>query len=221
MEAASRLKDVHFLRTIPEPLVQQLAAACRTVELDAGDNLFRQDDPGDSFYIIEDGQVHVTRHYENGEELILATLGPYEVVGEMSMLAREKRGVSVDAVGDCSLTALDSDLFYDTMASHPEMAAEVLASIGKYLHNLHRNVHEHSICDAEVRLASLLLLMVDHDSGIVTEQLHRRQMARASGVDSVWLKQTLKLWEAQGIVQQIEHQLRIIDMAALRDIARQ
>ncbi len=220
MEATARLRDVHFLRTTPEPLIHQLAAACRAVELEAGDNLFRQDDPGDSFYIIEDGQVHVTRHYENGEELILATLGPYEVVGEMSMLACEKRGVSVDAVGDCSLTALDSDVFYATMATHPEMATQVLTSIGKYLHSLHRNVHEHSICDAEVRLASLLLLMVDHASGIVTERMHKRKMARATGVDTVWLKQTLRLWEEQGIVQQVEQQLRVANMAALREIAR-
>lgn len=48
--------------------------------------LFQEGTPGDSFYLIKDGLVHVTRTDGDGQVLKIGTVGPGEVVGEMALL---------------------------------------------------------------------------------------------------------------------------------------
>ena len=71
------------------------AAATTAVALAAGTALFRQGDPSDRIYVVERGQVDVVRETPDGE-VLLATLGPGEHLGEMGPLfglpARQRFG---------------------------------------------------------------------------------------------------------------------------------
>lgn len=62
-----------------------------------GETIFEQGDPGDSFYVIREGTVDVVSE-EESRPVVLATLGPGEVFGEMALIGNvQERTATVKA----------------------------------------------------------------------------------------------------------------------------
>jgi len=78
----------------------------------AGESLFSQGDPSDLIYIIDSGQVDVVRDTTDGE-LLLATLGPGDHLGEMGPLFGLRRSATVRARTDSTLTGYSVKAFRD------------------------------------------------------------------------------------------------------------
>ena len=91
-------------------------AATTAVTLAAGDTLFRQGDPSDLIYVVETGQVDVIRDTPDGE-LLLATLGPGDHLGEMGPLFGLPRSASVRARSDATLTGYTATAFRDLVGA--------------------------------------------------------------------------------------------------------
>lgn len=62
-----------------------------------GDVVFRQGDPGDLVYSIVSGEVEIVREMPDGEERLLATMGPGEYFGEMALISDAARTATVRA----------------------------------------------------------------------------------------------------------------------------
>lgn len=72
------------------------------LEVPKGVAFLRATDAGDCFFLIERGRAEVQLH-GYGEELIAATLGPGELVGEFAFLGMRSRSANVVATQDCRL----------------------------------------------------------------------------------------------------------------------
>lgn len=73
-----------------------------------GSHVFREGDPPDAAYVIDEGRVEVyTIH--NDQKLILNYLGPGDLLGEMAVIDREPRSASARAVSQCTLTEVRED----------------------------------------------------------------------------------------------------------------
>lgn len=84
------------------------------VHFEPGETIFEQGDRGDLVYSIIQGQVEAIRIDENGEERLLATMGPGEYFGEMALISeaprtatvRAKTAVDAVSMGRADFTAL-------------------------------------------------------------------------------------------------------------------
>lgn len=77
-----------------------------SISLTAGQELFRQGDPSDLIYMIDDGQLDVVRSTPDGE-VLLATLSSGAHVGEMGPLFGLLRSATVRARTDATVTGLN------------------------------------------------------------------------------------------------------------------
>lgn len=95
-----------YIGTLSHENILTAAQSLETMEMKCGDVVIRQDDMGDCFFIIEAGEVVVTRKsdpLDNDEAAQeLGRLGISRYFGEMSLLTREPRSATVTV---CSLTA--------------------------------------------------------------------------------------------------------------------
>ena len=91
-------------------------AATTTVTLAAGATLFSQGDPSDLIYVIDSGEVDVVQRTAGGE-LLLATLGPGDHVGEMGPLFGLPRSAAVRARSDATLTGYTVTAFRDLVGA--------------------------------------------------------------------------------------------------------
>jgi CRP-like cAMP-binding protein len=83
-----------------------------------GEVIFEQGDVGTEMYIVNSGRVEIYRT-KGGQELKLATLGPGEYFGEMSLLLGEPRSASARAAGGAELSIIDRDTFMRLSVEHP------------------------------------------------------------------------------------------------------
>jgi|GEM_PF-1088017 len=72
----------------------------------SGDVVFRQGEPGDLVYSIVSGEVEILREMPDGEERLLATMGPGEYFGEMALISDAARTATVRARSDVEVVGM-------------------------------------------------------------------------------------------------------------------
>jgi MFS family permease len=87
-------------------VLERLAAALRPLSLPAGSMIIREGEPGERFYLIDQGEVSVVK---NGVEV--ARLGAGDYFGEISLLKQVPTTATVVAQTDVEVLALDPDIF--------------------------------------------------------------------------------------------------------------
>ncbi len=101
-----------------------------------GEQIIKQGDYGISIYIILNGNVEVYRESEGGD-VVLATLGPGDIIGEMIFLNKgvEVRSASARALQDSELEVWHPD---DLGKKYEEIAPVLKAMINQVLRRLLR-----------------------------------------------------------------------------------
>jgi CRP-like cAMP-binding protein len=91
----------------------------------AGQLIFEEGEPGEVLYVIQSGEVELTRAGVEGERVI-ARLGPGEFFGEMSVVVGEARTARAVALVECRLLELDAETFEAMCVERPEVAIRVI-----------------------------------------------------------------------------------------------
>lgn len=94
------------------------------------DTIFWVGDDGDTLFVVETGRVSITAPDERGDHIVLDTLGPGAVFGEISLLDGGPRTATVRAIADVSLLALRRDAFHAFLRQRPEVAIDILQIMG-------------------------------------------------------------------------------------------
>jgi MFS family permease len=122
------LHGVHMFQPLPLPAIEHLARGLEPVRVAAGQEVVRQGDPGDRFYVIETGAANVV-----GNGRLVATLGPGDGFGEIALLRRVPRTATVRAATDLELHALSCDRFLPVVTGFPPSAREAGAEVEEML----------------------------------------------------------------------------------------
>lgn len=86
-----------------------------------GTVFFKEGDRGTEMYLINDGDIQITRKVD-GVEVVLAELGAGEFFGEMSLITNRPCSVSAEAITDCKLTVVNKDTLETLIVSNPLVA---------------------------------------------------------------------------------------------------
>lgn len=122
--------------------LELVAGICQVIELKAGEYVFREGDVGDRLYIIEHGEVRISRVIPGTGEEALAVLKRGACFGEMAILDESER--STDAVANirCRLLSISRANFEAMMASDMALANKVLWSVVRLLSERLRMTNE-------------------------------------------------------------------------------
>lgn len=108
------LSRLAIFRPLPPTTINQLASGLIAVHATAGEQIIREGDSGDRFYVIAKGDVDV----DSGGEQV-ATLGEGDYFGEIALLRDVPRTATVTAKTDVELYALERDEFLSAVTGHP------------------------------------------------------------------------------------------------------
>jgi predicted MFS family arabinose efflux permease len=111
------LRGISIFRPLPPATLEQLARELRALHVPAGEEIVRQGEQGDLFYIVADGEVDVR---VDGRPLEPLRAG--EFFGEIALLQDVPRTATVAARTDVDLLTLDRDHFIGAVTGHPESA---------------------------------------------------------------------------------------------------
>lgn len=108
------LLDVPLLAVLPPRMVERLALEADPVEVQTGDPVFVEGDPGDCFFVIARGRVSVTR-----DGVLLRELGPGDWFGELALLRDIPRTATIRAETDVSMWAVERVHFLAAVGAAP------------------------------------------------------------------------------------------------------
>jgi CRP-like cAMP-binding protein len=123
-----------------------LAQTARPVTLGLTERLIVQGQEGDSLFVVAEGEVEVLLRREGGEDVVVNTVGNGAVVGEMSLLTRDRRSATVRAVEGAVVYEIGSHQYAPLLRSHPELV-DVLSKL--MLERLQQRRAALNTCDAE------------------------------------------------------------------------
>jgi CRP/FNR family transcriptional regulator len=122
------LSGAEFFRGISERSLRSLAAACIPKRLARRALLFREGQEGDSLYILAEGSVQLFKSAEDGREVVLRTLKPGEIFGEVALFETRRYPASAVALAASVLLRL-TRLQVDCLLAEPEFRADFIAML--------------------------------------------------------------------------------------------
>lgn len=140
-------EEVDLLRKIPlfakiDPVkLKLLAFASERLTFSTGNELFHQGDPGDTAYIIMDGEVDIAIDSPAGE-IVVARMGKNELIGEIAILIDVPRTATVRAGSQVTTLAISKDLFFRLVTEFPDMAVEIMRELAHRLENTNAQLRE-------------------------------------------------------------------------------
>jgi CRP-like cAMP-binding protein len=110
----TKMLQSELFARLPMANIQQLFAYLEAVAFSAGDTVIKQGEPGDSYYIIEEGTCEVSRVPKEGENPIkLAELSMGDSFGEEALLTDATRNATITMLTDGVLMQLSKDHFVE------------------------------------------------------------------------------------------------------------
>jgi CRP/FNR family cyclic AMP-dependent transcriptional regulator len=145
-------EEVELLQRIPlfaniEPAkLKLLAFTSERVAYEPGNILMRQGDMGDAAYIIIEGSAEVLVNTPGGQVLV-ATLGKNEFVGEIAILCDVPRTATIRAKERLVTLRISKDLFFRLIKEFPTMAVAVMRELA---HRVEQNNQKLRAAHAEI-----------------------------------------------------------------------
>ena len=139
-------------------------------KLEKGHYLFRENDPSDAMYVIKSGKLAVVKS-KGTTEIVLAELGPGQMLGEMAFFDDKPRSASAKAVVESEVIALPFKSLRAQFSQFPEWLKAMVRTVNSHLRNANsriKNLEKASAEEAEAfpphritRLCGILTLVAN------------------------------------------------------------
>ena len=127
------LRQVTYFQNFTDLELRQLIEIGYRKRVRTLDFLFREGEPGDTFYIILSGSVEVYVEKLNKQLTILQT---GQFLGELSLMLGIPRTATVRALEETLLFAINNKGFEKLLQERPELAEVIVQELGKYQEEL-------------------------------------------------------------------------------------
>ena len=194
----------------------------RRQELPAGARIMASDTPGDSAYVIRHGAVKVHVEQEDGRDVIVAILGPGEIVGEMSVIDRETRSGSVVTLEDSVLFWMDREAFQTCLRTMPRLTLNLTEILSRRLRIANERIKALATLDVYGRISHHLLVLAreygeEVDGGtLIPIRLTQGDLASLVGASRVRANQALVQLTRRGAIStDARHHITVLNMDLL------
>ncbi len=200
--------------------LEGLLAACRVQPAAAASEILSPADRADRFYLVLSGRVKIFQLSARGDEQILHLYGPGATFGEAAMWTGGRYPAHAECVEDCTLLVIGRDALLEAIRANPGLAVEMLAGMGRKLHEFNQLIERLSLKDVSARLAETLLQFApDARSDTVVLRQSKRELAAQIGTVAETLSRALAKFKAMGLIEVDGRMIRILDREGLREIS--
>lgn len=148
---------IHLFRDLPPADLQTLGGLLHRQTVPAGATLMTAEQTGEVVYFILSGTVKIHMEQPDGGDVIVAILGPGEVVGEMSALGESSRSASVVTIESSTLLWMDRAAFRQCLAQMPPLSYHLACVLAARLRHANEKIQTLATQSVEARVARQLL----------------------------------------------------------------
>jgi CRP-like cAMP-binding protein len=160
-EMASLLGRTPAFSTLDPQILEQIAASTHSRSYRRGDSIFHEGESGDCLYVVASGLVKVFTASESGDEMLLATLRPPDMFGELALIDGGPRSASAAAMHPTILLVITRTAFFDLIRRCPSALEGVLRSVATLLRNTLGRASDLVFLDLPGRVAKVLVELAE------------------------------------------------------------
>ena len=185
-----------------------------------GKIFYMPEDSGEVLFLLKKGRVQLYRIATNGKKLVMATLGPGAIFGEMSLVGQGMHNTFAESVDECVLCVMSRSDVERLVREKPEVAFRFVEALGSRLTQLESRLEDIAFKSIPARLASLLL-KINEEQGekqVVNGYTHQ-DFSEMLGTYRETVTQTLNDLKAERLIDIARKQVVLLNLPRLRQLA--
>ena len=192
---------------LSESQAQYLSQSVVKQRLKRGERIVEQGKKSDALYIILAGRARVVVTNSQGREVILASLGAGDCIGEMSLIDNKAHSASVEAEVQTDVLVLGRADFSAALAESHTMALSIMRGLVQRLRKADQQIESLALLDVYGRVARTLLEMseVINEQRIIRNKVSRQDMAKIVGASREMVSRVMKDLEERGVIETQEN----------------
>ena len=219
---ATLLGQTQLFGGLSDEMLERVAERCVDRRYKKGNIIFRRGDQGDRLYVIAEGSIKVFLNSDDGDEMMLRSLEPTEVLGELALADGGARSASAEALEDTVLVSLDRDTWLDLQEKHAELRQAMLEALVGVVRRLTEHTADLVFLDLQGRVAKVLIQLIEErgtetDEGMVLDlPMTQSDLASMVGGSRQSVNQSLSAFQRRGYLDVRGREVVVLDMAGLR-----
>lgn len=163
------LKRILVFSKLSEEQLKDIAKLEIRKEYKKGSVIFFEGEKGDAFYYILSGKVKMYKTDDEGKEIILNIFGEGSVIGEVTMFNDIDYPATAEVIEDAVLGMIYNREIENLVASHKDLALQIIKVLTKRLYHSQMNVKEMALTNVYLRTKNVLLNLAK-EHGIKTSR---------------------------------------------------
>ncbi|MGH2860229.1 MAG: Crp/Fnr family transcriptional regulator [Solirubrobacteraceae bacterium] len=215
------LRGVRVFAGLSEEDLAAIAEVSVSRRFEAGQDVFREGDGGDTCYIVRSGLARAVRQHSGGRSITLAHFSSGDIFGELAMFDEEPRSATVNVIEDVEVVAIPGRDMQRLMREYPEIAVKLIAALAQRLRATNERLARQSFQTVQSRVAAVLAQMVasarsaSAGEGDVVIALTQADLAKLAGSSRESASRFLATLERSGVITQGRGRLTVHDPSAL------
>lgn len=184
-----------------------------------GKIFYMPEDSGEVLFLLKKGRVQLYRLSPSGKKLVVATLGPGAIFGEMSLVGQGMHNTFAEALDECMLCVMSRADVERLMREKPEVALRFMESLGERLTQMERRLEDIAFKSIPARLADLLMRLADEEEADQVTDYTHQDLGEMLGTYRETITQTLNEFKADGLVEIGRKKIILLDKERLEMLA--
>jgi CRP-like cAMP-binding protein len=193
----------------------RLAGEGRAQQLAHGAMLCRAGEPGNSVYVVLEGELEVRLSSAGGRDVRIISLRPGDLVGEMAALDGGPRSADMVALRNTRLWRIPRPALVAALEAEPKAALALIAELSRRIRGANEALEASALLDLGGRVARLLLQERNARDLVPMTQT---EMARRLGASRERVNRKLHQWAQQGWIQILPTGLRLLRIQQLESL---
>lgn len=215
------LRMVDIFRDLSEADVQEIDRATKITTAHRGRILYMPEETGEVLFMLKEGRVQLYRISPEGKKLVIATIGPGTVFGEMAFIGQGMHNSFAEALEDSVLLIMSRTDVERMLVTKPQVALRIFEVLGRRLRDAEARLAEIAFKSIPARLASLLLQLAEEQGSTTISGLTHQALGEQIGTYRETTTQTLNSFKSAGMIDIGRKKITILDLDGLRRLADQ
>lgn len=216
----SYLQMVDIFQDLSKTDMQEMDRTTTMSTCRRGKIFYQPEGTSEVLFILKKGRVNLYRISPEGKKLIVSTIGPGTIFGEMAIIGQRMHNTFAEAVEDCLLCVMSRHDVERLILSKPSVALRIMDLMAERLNEVEARLEDMAFKSIPARLASLLLRLCKEQGHTIFGYTHQ-DLAEAVGTYRETTTQTLNDFKAKQLIAIGRKRIDILDVSGLEKIANE
>jgi CRP/FNR family transcriptional regulator, cyclic AMP receptor protein len=202
------LREHVLLRDLPEDELDKLGTLAKVRTFDAGQTIFMKGDKARGMMVVLEGGVRIGASSPEGKEVVLNTIHPGEVFGEIALIDGVERTADAVTMEPTELLILDRKDFLPYLESQPKVCVRLLQLMCKRIRTTSEQLEDFSFLDLRRQIAKRLCFLAETDyaepdgQGGIVIKITQHDLGAMMGTTREAVNKQLRLMIDEGLIEQ-------------------